>query len=164
MADLNVSGLVELNRFLQELPPLVERKILRGALRAGAKPLQQEIKANLPVQTGTLRDGVKISSTARGGAVSAKVKATGRHAFLAPFVEYGTAAHDIVPEHAKSLIFGSLFAEAVEHPGMAAKPVWRPALEAKQGAVVVIVGDYIKKRLTKAGLAAAGDVDIEVAE
>lgn len=163
MADLrHVRGLSQLNAMLQQLPAKVERNVLRGALRAGAQPVLADAKATVPVDSGLLRDGLKISTTAKGGRVTARVRATGKHAFIAAWMEYGVAAHQIAAGKGGWLFFGGNYAKAVQHPGIQPRPFMRPALDSQAGPAVVAAGNYIKRRLsTKHGLDTA---DIEVEE
>jgi HK97 gp10 family phage protein len=153
MADVKVKGLADLNKFLQQLPAKVEQSVLRGALRAGANVVMAEAKANVPVASGQLRDGLKISTSSRRGRVTAKVKATGKHAHIAPWLEYGTAAHKITAKKGKGLFFGGLFVKGVQHPGSRPKPFMRPALDGRAQDAVVAAAQYMKRRLaTKNGL------------
>ena len=158
---VHVKGLAELQKLLDTLPAKMEANVMRSALRAGANVVLEEAKANVAVKSGLLRDGLKVSTRSRRGVVSASVKATGKHAYVAKWVEYGTAAHRIIPKEAKSLFFGGIFAEGIDHPGASAKPFMRPALDTRAQDAIVAVGNQIKKRLTKAGIEGAGDVDIE---
>lgn len=161
MSELvHVRGLKELQAFLDTLPAKMEANIMRSALRQGANVVKDEAKANVAVKSGLLRDGLKVSTRSRRGVVTASVKAGGKHAYLARWIEYGTAAHKIAPKKAKSLFFGGIFAEGVDHPGSAPKPFMRPALDTQSQAALVAVGHAIKKRLTKQGLSGAGDVEI----
>jgi HK97 gp10 family phage protein len=162
MSDLvQVKGLKELNQFLQQLPAKIERNVLRGALRAGARPVQQQAKANAPKDTGQLAAGIKISTGGKGGTVIAKVKLTGKHAFLGPWMEYGTAAHRIVAKGDGWLFFGGAFAKAINHPGIQPRPFMAPALYSQATPAVVAAAEYMKKRLaTKFGLDTS-DVEIE---
>jgi len=153
MSDIRVKGLADLNKFLQQLPAKVEQSVLRGALRAGANVVMAEAKANVPVDSGQLRDGLKVSTSSRRGRVTAKVKATGKHAFIAPWLEYGTAAHKITAKKGKGLFFGGLFVKGVQHPGSRPKPFMRPALDGRAQDAVVAAAQYMKRRLaTKNGL------------
>ena len=153
MADVKVKGLADLNKFLQQLPAKVEQSVLRGALRAGANVVMAEAKANVPVDSGQLRDGLKVSTSSRRGRVTAKVKATGKHAFIAPWLEYGTAAHKITAKKGKGLFFGGLFVKGVQHPGSRPKPFMRPALDGRAQDAVVAAAQYMKRRLaTKNGM------------
>lgn len=157
---VNVKGLSELQAFLDQLPAKMEANIMRAAMRQGANVVLAEAKTNVPTKTGLLRDGLKVSTSSRRGVVTAKVKARGKHAYLARFVEYGTAAHFIKPKNAKSLFIAGLFSNGVDHPGAAPKPFLRPALDSQSQAALVVVGEAIKKRLTKQGLDASG-VELE---
>ena len=153
MSNVHIKGGAELNKFLQQLPAKIEQSVLRGALRAGANVVMAEAKANVPVDSGQLRDGLKVSTSSRRGRVTAKVKATGKHAFIAPWLEYGTAAHKITAKKGKGLFFGGLFVKGVQHPGSRPKPFMRPALDGRAQDAVVAAAQYMKRRLaTKNGL------------
>lgn len=161
MSELvNVKGLSELQAFLDQLPAKMEANVMRSALRAGANVVLNEARAQVPVKTGAMRDGLKVGTKSRRGVVTAYVKLRGKHAYLARWIEYGTAAHFIKPKRAKSLFFAGLLRDGVDHPGATAKPFLRPALDSQAQNAVVAVGEAIKKRLTKQGLDASG-VDIE---
>lgn len=158
MAETRIKGLSELQAMLDTLPAKVEKNILRSALRAGAKPVLAAAKAGVPVRSGKLRDSLRITTSGKGGTARAAVTT---RLFYAKFVEYGTAAHEIVPQVRSALGFGSVVTEKVEHPGGGARPFLRPALDGQKEAAVLAAAQQIKKRLTKAGLSAAADVEVE---
>lgn len=66
----------------------VANKLLRGALRKGAKVVQQDAKADAPVgETNELKQSVKVRSGKRKkGQISIEVVADAH-----PFVEFGTS-------------------------------------------------------------------------
>lgn len=197
MSDvIQVRGLSELQRFLDQLPAKMERNVLRGALRAGARLVQKAARANVPVSppnarnarrynlyAGALRDTLRVSAQARGGQVTASVKAGGKTkggavVYYARWVEYGTRSHwisvgDGGPSAATAnrwerrgrLRIGENFVgSSVVHPGAQARPYLRPALDSQATAAVVAVGEYIKGRLAmRYGLDTA-DVVIEAEE
>lgn len=150
MSLTHVKGLSGINKLFDRIgDPKVIGNIVRGGARVGAKVLQQEIKANIPADTGTLRDGIKISTRKKGSVISASIKASGKHAYLAPFLEFGTRPHKIPGPLALS---GGVVA-GVEHPGIRPRPTFRPALDAKATEAVIAMGNYMKNRLaTKHGL------------
>lgn len=152
MADVHVTGLRELQAFLDELPSNVEKKILRGALRAGMKTVQPVANANVHSVSGLLAAGLKIGTRARGGRVTASLKATGVHGYLARWVEFGTKAHNIAAKQNGWLSFGGIFAKSVAHPGAKPHPFMRPALDSQAQNAVVAAAEYMKTRLTKQGL------------
>jgi HK97 gp10 family phage protein len=167
MADtVHVKGLAELQKFLDELPAKIERNIMRGALRAGANVIKEEAKQQLAsngsVKTGELQRGLKVSTRAKAGTVTASVKAKGKHQYIAHMIEFtGAAPHVINPKKGKAVTFGGRMFKAINHPGFKPRPFMRPALDGKAGAALVAVGEAIKKRLTKEGIDAT---DIEINE
>ena len=161
MSEVHVKGLAELQKFLDQLTPKLEANVMRGALRAGMKPVQTDAKAHAATASGQLRDGLKISTRIKGGRVYARLRATGKHSYLANWIEYGTAAHEIRPKNGKSLFIAGVFGTLVNHPGARPKPFMRPALDARAQDAVIATAEYIKKRLaTKEGLDTA-DILIE---
>lgn len=165
MTEIRVKGLSDLQKFLDQLPAKMEANVLRGALRAGAKPIRDAARNAAPIgepsetnknkyklYAGALRDSIKISGriNKRDQKITASVKAGGKaksgaDVFYAHFIEYGTRPHD-------------------EHPGIQPKPFMRPALDLQVSAAVAAAGEYIKKRLsTKHGLDTA-EIMIEVDE
>jgi hypothetical protein len=153
MADVHVIGLKELNEFLQTLPVRLEKNVLRGGLRAGMNMVKPVAQRNIHNVSSELAKGLKVGTEARGGLVTATLKATGKHRSIAHLVEFGTAAHNIMAKFGGMLSFLNVFRKDVRHPGARAKPFMRPALDATAGVAVVAVGEYIKNRLeTKHGL------------
>jgi HK97 gp10 family phage protein len=155
MTEINVTGLKELAQFLDELPTKLQKNVVRGAMRAGLKPVLVDAKAGAAFATGALRDGLKISTASKGGVVTGSIKAKGEHGFLAQFVEYGTGA-----SRTKALLKPRRKWPA-NRPGQPARPFMRPALDSQATAAVVAAAEYMKDRLaTKHGLDTA-DVLIE---
>ncbi len=170
---VHIKGLSALNEYLTALPVKMERTVLRRGLRAGAtKELLQEVKANVlsvATKSGELMTGLKVRTRSRGGRVTAAVVATGPHAYLAKWMEYGTKAHDITSKKGW-LSFLGVFAKTVHHPGIAPygnksafgpHSFMRPALDRSGPAAVVVVGESIKSDLERGGLNVA---DVEIAE
>ncbi len=171
MAEVKVKGLAELHRFLQQLPAKMEKNVLQGALRAGAKVIADEAKLRVPKKTGRLRDSIRISARSQRGTVTATIRAGGRdsrkrvvksatgrtkvqydQAFYATWVEFGTKAHRI-KARGKGMYFGGSWYKSVKHPGARPQPFMRPALDGKARDATVAAGRYIADRLkTKHGL------------
>lgn len=167
MADVYVKGLRELGQMLQALPVKIERNILRGAMRAGAKVVLEQAKVNVPVAetsdrnreryggyAGALRDSLRIgSSRSRKGRVTVAVRAggtktkTGADVYYAHWVEYGTKPHSN--------------GKRGMHPGARPHPFLRPAADTAQGEAVVAVGKYIYRRLEQRGGWALEDIVVE---
>lgn len=177
MADttIHVHGLADLQKFLDTLPAKIERNILRGALRAGVKPIKDAAVANCPVgmpsgegrrlyglHEGSLQDSVRVGTRHKGSKVMATVKAGGRTAkggdvFYAHIIEFtGAVAHQIPALSLLGKVFlnigGGVYRSA-KHPGMRPKPFLRPAMDAQAQNAVVAAAEYMKERLsTKHGL------------
>lgn len=151
--DIRVKGLSDLQKFLDNLPVALERNVMRGALRAGMGVIKPVAQSNVRKVSGLLADGLKIGTRVRGRTVTARLRATGKHGFVAGWVEHGTAAHKIFAKIGGSLFLGGIFSKSVNHPGAKPKPFMRPALDAQAQNAVIATGQYIKQRLaTKNGL------------
>lgn len=163
--QINITGGKELAEFLKTLPTKLERNVMRGAMRAGAKVVADEAKRNVPVRMGKLKKSIRVSSKSKRGEISASAKAGNKKVFYASWVEFGTAPHMIV---AKKMFLRFLAKDgrnvttySVEHTGAKSKPFMRPALDGKAADSIRAVGNYIKNRMTKEGLNAP---DITVSE
>jgi HK97 gp10 family phage protein len=158
MADLaHVKGLADLQKFMDELAPKMERNVLRGGLRAGARVVQTEAKSRIHSISGETAKSVKVGSRARGGEVIAYVAVSSHKG---KWLEYGTRPHKIKPKNRKALAIGGNVVEEVDHPGAKPHPFLRPALDARAGAAVVAVGEYVKKRLADKHGLDTSDVNI----
>lgn len=177
----------ELQDMLNTLPARIERNIIRSAIRQGAKVIEEEAKRRVPVNSGDLRDSIRVSTRSRRGQAIATIKAGDENAFYAHMVEFGTAPHWITIEEGArlkrmtrrglrsfgiktlnqmagrgSLVIGTNFIGAsVAHPGARAKPFMRPAIDEKQDEAIRAVGEQIRKRLTKEGLNAPPPLEID---
>ena len=164
MTDIRVTGLSELQAFLDQLPAKIEANIMRGALRAAAKPIKDTAKSLAPVgepvdankrryklYAGALKDSIRISGRIdkRDGKITAAVKAGGKtkgaDVFYAHFIEFGTRPRE-------------------NNAGVSPRPFMRPALDGQAENAIIAAGEYIKKRLaTKHGLNTA-EIEIGVEE
>lgn len=146
---VKVKGLAELQKMLESLPAKLEANVMRGALRAGMKVVLEDVKNNVPVASGELKSGLKIGTKSRRGVITATVKATGKHAYLAPWMEFGTKPHLIEGRDGGNLYIGGVYVKSVEHPGVKPRPFMRPALDNQATNATVAVGNYIAQRLKK---------------
>lgn len=96
MLEIEVKGLADLDAQLKALPTKIEVNVLRGAVRAGQKVLQQRAQRLAPVQSGELRKSIKVRlnlKAARRGMVRADLVAGGKIAWYAHLVEFGSGQH-----------------------------------------------------------------------
>jgi HK97 gp10 family phage protein len=150
-----------LGKALSEFAPKFQKNVLRGALRAGMKPVRTQARANVTKQSGALARGLKVSTNSRGTMVYSKLKTSGKHDYVARFIEFGTARHWISSKKGKMLRIAGVngdgnsfvvFKDRVDHPGARPLPFMRPALDAQAEAAVVATGEYIRGRLTEQGI------------
>lgn len=114
MAEIRIDGLDALDRALAELPKAIAKRVAGNAVRAGARVIATEAKAQVPVLTGALRDSIVVRAARRGraqGVVKAVVGFLRPASRIAHLVEFGTS-------HS------------------AAEPFLRPALDGKGGEAV----------------------------
>jgi len=178
--EVNVAGFKDLQKFLNTLAPKIERNILRAALSKGARVVRDEAKTLVPValpneenrklyggHAGALRNSLRVGSRARGGKVTAYIRAGGKKkgadTYYAHWVEYGTRTHFINSKSGYLRINGRWVKAPVTHPGAKAKPFLRPALDSRASDALRAVGNFIKHRLdTKHGLdTKAVDINVE---
>ena len=93
-ATLRLEGGKALERKLKTLPTRVRNKVVRTALRDGAKIVQAETKSLAPVQTGLLKKSLKVRAMKRKkGRIGINVQmGAGDYkgeTFYGAFVEYG---------------------------------------------------------------------------
>jgi HK97 gp10 family phage protein len=153
-ARFQIQGLADLERKISELPQKLARNVMRGALRAGANTLRAEARAKVPVDSGALRQSIRVSARLRGTKATARVTAGGRarkgDAFYAHMVEFGTQAHKISANMKRALVInGQLVRGEISHPGARPRPFMRPALDAKAQQAIEDVARYIRERLAK---------------
>lgn len=148
-SEVRIDGLAELQKALDTFAVNVQKKVMRGALRAGQKVILDQARANVPVASGDLRKSLRISTRMKGAMATATLKAGSKKAFYAQMVEFGTAAHLIKPKNARALFFFGNASAAINHPGSKKKPFMRPAFDARAQASIEAFADYVRKRLAK---------------
>ena len=152
MDSNTVTGLDELQKRLDTLPVNIEKKLMRGALRAGQKTVLEQAKQGLHNVSGELAASLRVSTSSRGGQVKAKVTAGNKKVFYAHMVEFGTAAHVIKSKQGQALGFAGGEYASVQHPGAKKKPFMRPALDAAavpESNAFKAVGAYLQGKITK---------------
>lgn len=100
--QIEIPGLSDLYKLMQELPAKIEGNIMNGALRAGQKVMldavRSKLKENNSFDTGLLDKSIRIRFNRRSrkrGWINSYLIAGNADAYYARWVEYGTAAHFI---------------------------------------------------------------------
>lgn len=57
----NLTGDKEIQKAMRRLPGKIQKKVLRAAIRSAMGPMLKEAKRTAPVESGALRDSLKIS-------------------------------------------------------------------------------------------------------
>jgi len=175
-----VSGLKELDRYLSVLPKNMQKQAYRSALTAAAAPVRDEARLRAPKQTGKMARAIKTGSARQNpdGTFSISIRLDGPHSFLGLFHEFGVSPHLIArtgkgegrvavrkAKDGKGTINGGVMkigddfvSGIITHPGHAAQPFMRPALDAKADEAVQAFAAKIRAYLEgKTGFAAPLD-------
>jgi len=170
-----VKGREAVRAYFQQIPEALEKKVLRGAARAGAKVIA--VEAQDRSVSALVAKAVKVSTRqTEPGRVVAKIQVKGDGAFIAPWLEYGTDPHFITVDEGQrggrgikrlnqqlrdsggdaSLVIGGNFVgTTVFHPGARPHPFLRPALDTKEAEAIKAAQAYIDTRLAREGLGGA---------
>lgn len=185
---INLKGGKELSDFLGAFPTRLQKGAVRAGLTAAARPIRDQARANAPRESGKLARAIRTGSpkVQPDGTVTIKVRMKGAHAYIGLFMEYGVAPHFITAgdsqlsarkltnklkaqeNHGLSSdgqvmkIGGGFVSGAVLHPGFAAKPFLRPALDAKADEAIKAFGDRITSYLkSKTGFTAPAVLEVD---
>lgn len=136
--SVEVKGFDELARKLKTLPREVAARVMRSAVRAGAKVIQENIRQRTPVETGALRDSIKVTTeqVVKNAEVQAIIFSDRKRAFYAHMVERG---HKWVMKRGGRTLTG--YKEA--------HPFFRPGVDASRAEVARVMRDELAKRLAR---------------
>ncbi|TCP64145.1 HK97 gp10 family phage protein [Sphingomonas sp. PP-CE-1G-424] len=165
-------GGAEVRRFIKRLPGELEKKVLRGAARAGGKIILAEAKERSV--SSDVDDALVMRSKAEAGRITVKItvrKGWGRA--IANWLEYGTDAHFITiakeerggksvsrinASDKRTMIIGGKFVgETVWHPGAKPHPFLRPSLDIKGADAIAAAQSYINAHVTPSGIVASAE-------
>ncbi len=161
---------------LDKLPAKIEQRVVRGALRAAAKPMLEAARTNVPIKSGALRDSIRLSSSVdrRAGEIVVQVKAGGKtkrgDPYYAHMIEFGTASFyrgagrtvgkpyiirgkNADGSEAKTskkrgaLKIGNTLVSQVMHPGIRPSGFMRRAFDTSGQAVIDAYAEYMRKRI-----------------
>lgn len=148
--EVDVSQLNQMAARYAGAQPIVRAELTKGLTRA-ALVVQNLARQLVHVKTGRLRasittEGVKAS----GDGLSVTV---GTNVVYAPFVEYGTPAHVILPVTKKALYWTGADhpVRSVNHPGSKAYPYLRPALQQSIGKINSLMAAAMSAAMARIG-------------
>ncbi len=147
--SLRLEGFDELLQQLHQMEAAVEHRLAQEAVDAGAAVVLAQAIANVPVDTGNLKQLLKIRrpkkrSRSRAAALvgtgtqyTSRGYAAGRQDdFYGSFVEYG---HFLGKRHARRTPGSPLGARGQQRKWVPPKPFLRPAVDSKRGEAIEIM-------------------------
>lgn len=166
-----VRGKSAVKQFFAETPAKLTN-VLRGAGRAGAKVVSDEIEVLTPSEE--VRDNLRTRTKADDGRIVVTIDVKpGWARSLGTWLEYGTSPHFVSVDDSQrngmsvgrinrrandadsshSLVIGGNFVGAtVFHPGARAHPAFRPALDVKEVEALAAAQAYINSRVRPSGI------------
>lgn len=130
---INKAELDKLLKNLGKVEVKLQKRILTGAIKAGAKTVQDEAKAYVPYDSGDLKDSIKVKKMTNKEKRLQGIDKTDTAYMVG--IDYKVAYYANIVE------FGS--------KNMSADPFMTPAYELTGRQVIEDAKQYIKKRLNK---------------
>ncbi|MCZ4612358.1 HK97 gp10 family phage protein [Streptomyces sp. Lzd4kr] len=93
-AHVTITGIARLRERLEDLPDEIKQALVKG-VKESAEAVRDDVKRNVPVDTGNLRESVDIRF--REGGLVADVGWFDQQDFYAVFVEFGTRSRPAQP-------------------------------------------------------------------
>ncbi len=166
-----VRGKSEVKRYMAAAPEQLLTRVLRGAARAAANVVADEAKEQ--VISSEVRGAIKVATRREDGRIIALIQVKGKGAYIAPWLEHGTAPHFISVDDSqrdgksvrrinqqvreaggdRSLVINGQFVGAtVWHPGARPHPFLRPALDLKEAEAIRAAQHHIATRVRRTGI------------
>lgn len=150
-----LTGMKELMNALDQLPTISMRKgAIRNALKDAGQPVVDDAKANVPVDSGHLRDSIKVSqslkkSQRRGRYDRSSVTVyVGSSSPLAHLIEFGTTKR--VLKEPRIVTIGGKTVQITHTGQLSPRPFLRQAWDARKDAVLKRLGAAIWVQIAKA--------------
>jgi HK97 gp10 family phage protein len=144
--QVEIEGFDELEKKLEQLADIYDTvESLLQALEEGAKIIQRAAQENAPGEIRTQRE-VNTRKAKIGVSIGFP-----RKKWFYMFFETGVQPHEISPKdrQALKLAGGDIVARVLHHPGMAARPFLRPALDNRGDEAVKAVAAALWKKVDK---------------
>ncbi len=145
--DAELSGLEETLKVLAALPGKLHDSIIKKAMKIGIQPMYEDALARAPVDTGFLRDHIRVqtrSSKAKGTITVRVNTSSGEYKgddFYASFLEYGYWKVPI------EIIDGKIYSKprgTEPRVWQPPRPFMRPAFDANKDNAVILTARAIK--------------------
>jgi len=150
MIEIEIKGLKELDEELKKFPIELQKKALGSIVAAGGRIVKDAALNNFMNVAKTMNLDKNEKHWSLKNIVLRRMKRKDRGKstltygiraqYPAFYLETGTTPHTITARKAKSLGDKGQFGKSVEHPGYAARPFLRPALDNNVSRVVNAMG------------------------
>ncbi len=129
MISADVTGTDALLKALKQFPENIQKNVMTGAVRAAAKPIIDDARANVPVDSGNLKKSIGVVKRKSDDKTKIHFSVTPRKGgkndgFYGHMIEFGTSK-------------------------MAAQPFMRPAFEKQDQQSIEAAKKYMAKRIDK---------------
>ena len=153
--EFKIHGAKELDALLKQLPGRVASRVATNSLRAGARVIRDEAKAQVPVKTGELKRSIKVITgrADRRDSRIVHVGVFGRMSGLAHIVEFGTGPR--IAADADGYMTFQVNGQWVRKKQVAPspqQPFLRPAAEIKAAAALNTIGTTLGAGIEKEAL------------
>jgi len=149
-----LKGMKELMNALDQLPTIsMQKGAIRNALKDAGSPVVSDAKANVPIDSGHLRDSIKISqslkkSQRRGRYDRSSVTVyVGSSSPLAHLIEFGTTKR--VLKEPRIVTIGGRTVQITHTGQVSPRPFLRQAWDAKKNEVLKRLGDALWRQIAK---------------
>jgi len=150
MIEFEIKGLKELDEELKKFPIELQKKALGSMVAAGGRIVKDAAINNFMTNAKTLNldkeekfwslKNILLRRMKRKDRGKSTLTYSIRAQYPAHFMETGTTPHTITAKKAKSLGVDGRFGKSVKHPGYAARPFLRPALDNNVQRIVNAMG------------------------
>lgn len=162
-------GKAQVLAYVASLPARLD-PVLRGAGRAGARVVVDEIKELTPSED--VRENIRMRTQATDDQIKVRIDVKpGWARSVGTWLEWGTSPHfisvddsqrqgrsvsrinQLSAEKGASLVIGGKFVgKTVFHPGARAHPAFRPAIDTKEAEAIEAAQAYINSRVKRSGI------------
>lgn len=154
MSDVEMLGMDEILKKLKVFPEKIQKSVVKGAIRASAKPIITEARKLVPKDEGTLKKSIGVVARKSKDkniihfSVAPQIKKGG---WFAHFIEFGTYAKlDHAKKSPRRGKLGARRAKIVAQGfGIVAIPFMRTAFEKKGAESIEAAKTYMTKRIDK---------------
>ena len=153
--SFQLTGMKELMNALEQLPTVAMQKgAIRNALKDAGQPVADDAKTNVPVDSGHLRDSIKVSTSLKKSQRPRRQDRTSVTAYvgssspLAHLIEFGTTQR--ILKEPRIVTIGGRTVQITHTGQVSPRPFLRQAWDANKEKALKLLGQAIWNQLAKA--------------